>query len=164
MDKEKQRKTKDLGAAEKKAAAYVESAIRSGGSKGKMRPFRSAKGKLNAPAAGKVVGRYNAKSSDELSKGMTIETLGGASVGAPYDGKVAYAGDFRGYGNMVILKHSQDYFTLMAGLGHIDTSAGEVILEGEPLGTMQSGDARKLYVELRKGSEPVNPKGWFRGL
>ena len=164
IDARKKRQTQTLGAAAKKTAAYVESAIRSGGAQGKMRPFRKAKGRLKAPSSGKIIGRYNTKSSDELSKGMTIETVGSASVNAPYDGKVAYAGDFRGYGNMVILKHSQDYFTLMAGLGRIDTSAGEVILEGEPLGAMPDGSASKLYVELRKGGSPLNPKGWFVGL
>lgn len=147
----------------KDAVAYVESAIYSGGSKGKIRAFASHKGKLRAPAAGQLVGHFNTKSTDELSKGMTIATTSGSSVNAAFDGKVAYVGEFRGYGNMVILKHAQNYYTLMAGLEDISASQGEVLLEGEPLGAMGSG-TKKLYVELRKNSEPINPKGWFVGL
>ena len=160
----KQRETQRVKGGLRDVVDYVESAIRGGGSRGKVRSFTRRKGKLRAPSAGKVVGRFHSKGQGERSKGLTIQTVNNASVNAPFDGKVAYVGSFRGYGNMVILKHAQDYYTLMAGLKDIHASEGEVLLEGEPIGAMGRGNLSKLYVELRQGSEPINPKGWFAGL
>lgn len=102
---------------------------------------------------------------DEHSKGITIETASNATVSAPYDGEVVFTGAFRRYGNMIILKHTDGFHTLIAGLQKIRTNAGEFLLEGEPIGAMGGAiDARKLYVELRKNNQPINPAAWFEGL
>lgn len=164
IEKEKKREEvkTNINTKSKAVEKYVEAATASG-KKGKLRAFISMKGKLKAPSAGKIVGNYNKNSSAELSKGMTIETASRSIVTAPYDGQVAYTGSFRGYGNMIIIKHTHDYYTLLAGLGDISASEGETIFEGEPVGNM-SQDKHKLYVELRKGNEPQNPQTWFRGL
>lgn len=158
-----QKKIKASTNATPEKSAYVEAAASASGTRGTLRSFSQAKGKLRAPSAGKIVGHWQSNAANELSKGMTIETAQSASVKATYDGQVAFVGKFRRYGNMVILKHSGDYYSLIAGLSEINTSEGETLLEGEPIGSMGS-DTKKLYVELRKGGDPFNPKGWFRGL
>jgi septal ring factor EnvC (AmiA/AmiB activator) len=149
----------------KKEPRAVKAAANTGGSRGKLRSFSRAKGDIRPPSAGEVVGNFNSKSADEYSKGIIIQTATESTVSAPYDGEVVYSGAFRHYGNMVILKHSDGFHTLIAGLEKIRTQTGEFLLEGEPIGAMGDGDdSRKLYVELRKDNQPINPTPWFDGL
>ena len=94
-----------------------------------------------------------------------IETPASAGVVAPYDGEVVYAGLFRDYGKMVILRHSGDYHTLLSGMESINVSPGQNLLEGEPIGAMgkSSDDGKpKLYVEMRKSGKAIDPMAWFR--
>lgn len=129
--------------------------------RGKLRSFASAKGDIRAPAAGTLQKTYGSGGS----KGITILTTSGASVMAPYDGEVVYTGNFMNYGRMVILKHADNFHSLVAGLSNISISTGEFLLEGEPIGAMGSEENhRKLYVELRKDNHPVNPASWIAGL
>jgi septal ring factor EnvC (AmiA/AmiB activator) len=134
------------------------------GSRGSMRSFESAKGRIRIPVSGRVATGYgDLEGKNSTSKGVAMETGSNATVVAPYDGQVAYTGTFLNYGRMVILKHRGEYHTLLAGLGRIDVNVGDFLLEGEPIGAMASGKGR-LYIELRKNSEPINPEGWIRGL
>ncbi|MFW0777545.1 MAG: murein hydrolase activator EnvC family protein [Rickettsiales bacterium] len=133
------------------------------GRKGKVRSFAKAKGKIRPPLAGEVIRAYGKKSKkNETNKGMTIQARPGAQVTAPYDGEVVYVGRFLNYGRMVIIHHSDDFHTLLAGFAKIDTSAGEFLLEGEPIGAMGSRESSaRLYVELRKKNQPIDPAPWM---
>ena len=97
------------------------------------------------------------------SKGLTIRTRPDAQVVAPYDGQVVFAGLFRGYGQILIIEHSEGYHTLLSGLSRIDAVPGQWILAGEPVGVMGSreGSAPELYVELRRNGRPINPLPWL---
>ncbi len=135
------------------------------GSRGTLRSFAAAKGKIRLPASGKLVASFGGKDgTNDTSKGIKIETRAKATVVAPYDAEVAYLGPFLNYGQLVILKHRGDYHTLLAGFNRIDVKVGDFLLEGEPIGAMGEGSERKLYVELRENNIPVNPAGWMRGL
>ena len=80
---------------------------------------------------------------------------------APFDGTVAFAGPFRGYGQLLIIEHSEGYHTLLAGMGRIDTVVGSRVLAGEPVGVMDNEGAPSLYVELRRDGQPINPLPWL---
>lgn len=131
-----------------------------------IRSFASAKGRLRTPAAGKIVRRYtDGGDATAFSRGITISTPEDANVVAPFDGEVVYAGNFRDYGHIVIIRHSNDYHTLLSGMDHIDCEPGQFLLEGEPIGSMgEDKDARRLYMELRKNGKPVDPSPWLRPL
>jgi septal ring factor EnvC (AmiA/AmiB activator) len=131
-----------------------------------MRSFEGARGFIKSPARGEVIETFGAsQGNNSTSKGITIDTRTGAQVTAPYDGEVVFTGPFLNYGQMVIIRHSGDFHTLLAGLGKIDTSVGQFLLEGEPIGAMgESESATHLYVELRKNNQPVNPTQWIQGL
>ena len=129
------------------------------------RPFSKAKGTLPVPAIGKITARYGEAppgggNGGLLTKGLTILTQPGGTVVSPYDGVVAFAGPFRGYGELLIIEHSEGYHTLLAGMGRIDSTVGQRVLAGEPVGAM-SGDAPSLYVELRRDGQPINPLPWL---
>ena len=105
--------------------------------------------------------RSSADEGGVRSKGITITSRPGAAVVAPYDGVVAFAGPFRGYGQLLIIEHSEGYHTLLAGLGRIDAAVGQHILAGEPVGVMENDGAPSLYVELRRDGQPINPLPWL---
>jgi septal ring factor EnvC (AmiA/AmiB activator) len=98
-----------------------------------------------------------------LFRSILITARAGAQVVAPYDGRVAFAGLFRGYGQILIIEHGGRYHTLLAGLERIDAGAGQWILAGEPIGVMGSSQEQfpELYLELRHAGQPVNPLPWL---
>jgi len=97
------------------------------------------------------------------SKGISIATVEGAQVVAPYAGRVVYAGAFRGYGQLLIIEHGEGYHSLMAGLTRIDSVIGQWVLAGEPIGVMGRAESENpsLYVELRRNGRPINPLPWL---
>lgn len=125
--------------------------------------FVKAKGSLPRPVRGTVVTRYGEETVKGVSsKGITIQTRDMAQVIAPFDGSVLFAGPFRGYGNLIIIEHGKGYTSLLAGLDSIDCEEGQMLLAGEPIGVMPSGEKARLYVELRKDNRPLNPESWFK--
>ncbi|MDD9878742.1 MAG: peptidoglycan DD-metalloendopeptidase family protein [Magnetovibrio sp.] len=128
------------------------------------RPFLSAKGRLPHPAIGRVVARYGQPiAKGRTHKGLTLETARAAQIIAPFEGKVAFSGPFRGYGQLLIIEHSGGYHTLLAGMARIDVAVGHWVLVGEPIGIMGREKARKpaLYLEIRKKGQPINPLPWL---
>jgi murein hydrolase activator len=130
--------------------------------------FAANKGRLGFPAIGALVGRFGEIDKVGLTaKGITVQTRPNAPVVASHDGKVIYAGPFRGYGRIIIIEHGQGFLTLLAGLGRIDVQAGQGLLAGEPVGTMRGADrigdarSRHLYIELRRNGAPVDPLAWL---
>jgi septal ring factor EnvC (AmiA/AmiB activator) len=121
---------------------------------------------------GAVAGRFDegGKFGSRL-RGLTIKSRTDAIVIAPQGGQVAYAGEFRGYGLLLIIAAGEGYHFLLAGLGRIDVTVGQHVLAGEPVGQLgtegfpregaPAGGAPELYVELRHRGEPIDPKPWF---
>lgn len=131
---------------------------------GELIPISKARGKLPFPVVGHLVGRYGQTTDAGLTrKGISIETRIGAQVVTPYDGLVVYAGQFRGYGQILILEHGEGYHTLLAGLTRIDIVPGQWLAAGEPVGVMESADRGipVLYMELRRNGQPINPLPWL---
>lgn len=122
-----------------------------------------ARGKLPFPAVGRLVGLYGQQLEGGLtSKGVSVETRALARVIAPFDGKVAFAGPFRGYGQLLIIDHGEGYHSLLAGLGRIDAMIGQPVLAGEPVAVMSDdGNQPVLYVEFRRNNQPINPLPWL---
>ena len=80
-------------------------------------------------------------------------------------GQVRYAGWFRGYGKLVILDHGEEYFTVSGHLAEIEVEAGDEVSGGQEVGTVgETGSLSgpRLYFEIRRGSEPLDPREWLR--
>ena len=128
------------------------------------KPLESAKGRLPFPVIGKVIARYGqAVTKGSTRKGISLQTAVKAQVIAPYEGHVVFAGEFRGYGLLLIIEHSGGYHSLLAGMARIDTSVGQWVLAGEPVGVMAESGVRDptLYVEFRREGQPINPLPWM---
>lgn len=134
------------------------------GSAPAIRAMSGAQGRLTLPARGEIIKEFGSNEAfGATSKGITIRTRPDAQVVAPYDGQVVFAGPFRGYGEILIIEHSEGYHTLLSGLSRIDVVAGQWVLAGEPVGVMgpREGEGPGLYVELRRNGRPINPLPWL---
>ena len=127
-------------------------------------PFGSRKGRLSNPVIGRVAAQYGQPiSKGRTHKGLTLETGKSAQVIAPYEGKVAFSGPFRSYGELLIIEHNGGYHTLLAGMARIDVTVGQWVLTGEPVAIMGRDGIHKplLYLEIRRNSQPINPLSWL---
>jgi septal ring factor EnvC (AmiA/AmiB activator) len=132
-------------------------------------PFVDARGLLPIPVQGRRVLTYGEKTQyGSQSKGLVIETRHGAQVVSPCDGWIVYAGEFRSYGQLLIINAGGGYHILLAGLSQIDAQLGQFVLAGEPVGVMRAAaksatqdNAPVLYIEFRKDQRPVDPDPWW---
>jgi septal ring factor EnvC (AmiA/AmiB activator) len=134
-------------------------------------PFETAKGTLRLPAQGRQVKRFgDAEPSGSTLKGISLQTRSEARITAPADGWVVYAGEFRSYGQLLIINAGGGYHILLAGMSGIDVRLGQFVLAGEPIAVMgnsatpsQGGDGSRpvLYVEFRKDGRPIDPDPWW---
>jgi len=132
---------------------------------GSLRAFPEAQASLTMPVRGRVVRFYGQESDSagDNSKGILIRSRAFAQVVAPFDGKIAYAGPFRGYGLILIIDHGERYHTILAGFERIDAVVGQWVLAGEPVAQMgePSGSNPELYLELRRTGQAINPLPWL---
>ena len=136
-------------------------------------PFHETKGKLPWPAIGKKLHEYGAANGlGGLEKGLSIATRPNAQVSAPCDGWVVYAGNFRNYGQLLIINAGGGYHILLAGMERITVDLGQFVLTGEPVAVMGGvskvagvsalGTAEPvLYVEFRKDGNSIDPSSWW---
>jgi septal ring factor EnvC (AmiA/AmiB activator) len=134
-------------------------------------PFEAAKGTLRLPAQGKRVRRFgDPDPAGSALKGISLQTRDEARITAPADGWVVYAGEFRSYGQLLIINAGGGYHILLAGMSRIDVSLGQFVLAGEPIAVMgnsvaptQGDDNSRpvLYVEFRKDGRPIDPDPWW---
>jgi murein hydrolase activator len=135
-----------------------------------LRPFR---GDLDWPAAGIVRRRFSATAAgadrasngaDRASNGIEIAAEEGAPAQAVHDGVVAFADTFAGFGNLVIVDHGAQTFSLYGNLLDLAVAKGARVDRGEVVGHVglsPSGPAG-LYFELRVDGHPVDPLQWLK--
>ena len=123
-----------------------------------LRPFRGA---LEWPVNGTVSRRFGRGSA---ANGIEINAPEGSSASAVHDGTVAFAGPFTGFGNLVIVDHGAQTFSLYGDLLDIAVKKGVRIEHGQSLGTagpIPSG-SEGIYFELRVDGRPVDPLQWLK--
>jgi septal ring factor EnvC (AmiA/AmiB activator) len=130
-------------------------------------PFERVRGKLPWPVPGRVVASYGQSRGGGLKwNGVLIATERGTEVKAPYAGRVVYADWLPGLGLLLILDHGGGYMTLYGHNEQLYRGVGETVAAGEAIATVgdSGGQARpELYLEVRKGTKPQDPRKWFRG-
>jgi lipoprotein NlpD len=110
------------------------------------------------PAGGAVIGRFSSNGS--LNKGIDIAGELGQPVLAASDGAVVYAGSgLRGYGELVIIKHSDTYVSAYGHNRRLLVQEGQQVKAGQKIAEMGSTgtDRVKLHFEIRRQGKPVDP-------
>ena len=108
------------------------------------------------PSEGKVIGTFD----EGKNKGVDIAGKAGQQVVAAGAGKVMYAGSgIRGYGNLVIVKHSNSLLSAYAHNRSILVKEGQNVNKGQAIAEMGDSDADrvKLHFEIRQQGKPVDP-------
>lgn len=110
------------------------------------------------PAEGPLVGRFSSNGS--LNKGIDIGGQLGQPVVAASDGSVVYAGGgLRGYGELIIIKHSDIYVSAYGHNRRLLVREGQQVKAGQTIAEMGSTgtDRVKLHFEIRRQGKPVDP-------
>jgi len=119
------------------------------------------------PVRGKVITSYGAKTNGKSNDGINLAVPEGTPVKAAEDGVVAYSGnELKGYGNLVLVRHSNGYVTAYAHASELLVKRGETIKRGQIIAKSgQSGEvgSPQLHFEIRKGSSPVDPLQFLNG-
>ena len=132
--------------------------------------FAALRGRLHWPAAGKVVGEYGLQINPRLGtktfrNGIDIDVTEGTNIVAVYAGHVLYTGWFRGYGNLVIVDHGGEYYTLYAHAAEVKVKEGDDVRQGQTIGTVgDTGSLQgpRLYFEVRHEGKSQDPAQWLR--
>jgi murein DD-endopeptidase MepM/ murein hydrolase activator NlpD len=121
---------------------------------------KPAKGVFVWPAKGKVLNKFG-KQGQKVYKGIEIDLKKGSTVTAAASGKVIYSGNaIPGYGNLVIIEHSDSFFSIY-GYNHKNlVEMDDFVGQGEKIalsGLPPNGQSARLHFEIRKGKSAVNP-------
>lgn len=119
------------------------------------------------PVSGRIVSGFGDAAGSDSSDGaravgITLAPVASAQIVAPAAGRVAFAGDYRGYGRIVIIDHDGGWTSLITNLGRLDVGVSARVLQGSPLGLAGPGRPT-VTVELRKDGTPVNPLALISG-
>jgi septal ring factor EnvC (AmiA/AmiB activator) len=87
------------------------------------------------------------------ARGLTFAAAAGARVVAPAGGRVAYAGRFRGYGEIVIIDHGRGWTSAITNLAALAVKVGDSVRMGAPIGRTGAGEGH-VTVELRRNGHP----------
>ncbi len=142
------------------AELSVETPIKANEATGALPTFRW-------PVRGKVITSYGAKTNGKANDGINLAVPEGTPVKAAEDGVVAYSGnELKGYGNLVLVRHSNGYVTAYAHASELLVKRGDPIKRGQIIAKSgQSGEvgSPQLHFEIRKGSSPVDPLQFLNG-
>lgn len=130
-----------------------------------LAPFRGA---LEWPAAGRLTGRFGQTSNrlggTAVRNGVEIAAAEEMAVRAVHGGTVGYAEVFTGFGNLVIVEHGGNDYSLYGYLGSIGVARGDTVQTGAELGRVGLSPAGPpaLYFEMRIDGRSVDPLQWLK--
>ena len=134
-----------------------------------LKSFSTLKGLLNMPVKGKIVSFFGPHRNTKFNvinfqSGIEIKADRGEPIRAVYDGRILYARWFKGYGNMIIIDHGNNYYTIYAHAQEIFASQGDTVEMGEVVATVGDSGSMigpSLHFEVRHHGKPVDPLKWI---
>ena len=129
--------------------------------------FSALRGQLALPVRGELSGRFGSPRSDGglTWKGLFLTAKGGESVRAVAAGRVVYADWLRGFGNLLIVDHGENYMSLYGYNETLLKRVGDEVNGGDAVATVGNsggGAESGLYFELRHQGKPFDPMAWVR--
>jgi murein DD-endopeptidase MepM/ murein hydrolase activator NlpD len=139
---------------------HQESSAKSAEPTGAMPSFRW-------PVHGRIISSFGSKPNGAQNDGINVAVPEGTPVKAAEDGVVAYAGnELKGYGNLVLVRHSNGYVSAYANASELLVKRGDSVKRGQTIaraGQTGSVSSPQLHFEIRKGSTPVDPTKFLSG-
>lgn len=117
--------------------------------------------KWQTPTAGVIITPYSA-----ALKGVDVSGKSGQPIVAAAAGKVVYSGNgLKGYGNLIIIKHADNYLSAYSHNRVNLVQEGDSVKQGQKIAELGSTESNKpmLHFELRKNGKPLNPSAIFTG-
>ena len=119
------------------------------------------------PVRGRVIAGFGSKPNGAQNDGINLAVPEWTPIKAADDGVVAYAGnELKGYGNLVLIRHSNGYVSAYAHAKELLVKRGDTIKRGQVIAHAgQTGNVTspQLHFEIRKGSTPVDPTQFLGG-
>ncbi len=130
-------------------------------------PFAALRGKLALPVRGELGSRFGSprQGGGVTWKGLFIAAKPGEDVRAVAGGRVVYADWLRGFGNLLIVDHGDNYMTLYANAEALLKQVGDMIRGGDAVATVGNSGGNPesgLYFEMRHEGRPFDPLGWVK--
>ena len=129
--------------------------------------FAKLKGRLELPSGGEITGRFGQTRSSDGSgpawRGIFIKAGQGAPVKAVSNGKVVFSEWLRGFGQLIILDHGDQYMSIYGNNQRLAKSVGDMVKQGDTIASVgdSSGNLETgLYFELRHQGQPIDPLKW----
>lgn len=120
------------------------------------------------PVRGRVISGFGAKAKGLRNDGINIASVRGAPVVAAENGVVVYAGnELRGFGNLLLIKHSGGWVTAYAHNDKVLVKRGARVAKGQQIATVGSTGSVKnpqLHFEMRRGRVARDPRKYLRGV
>jgi murein DD-endopeptidase MepM/ murein hydrolase activator NlpD len=119
------------------------------------------------PVRGRIIAGFGRQQNGAQNDGINLAVPAGTPIKAADDGIVAYAGnELKGYGNLVLVRHSNGYVSAYANASQLLVKRGETVKRGQVIaraGQTGSVTSPQLHFEIRKGSIPVDPTKYLNG-
>jgi murein DD-endopeptidase MepM/ murein hydrolase activator NlpD len=127
----------------------------------------NAAGGFRWPVRGRVISGYGQEANGQRNDGINLAVPEGTSVKAAEEGTVAYAGnELKGYGNLVLVRHSNGFVTAYAHASELMVKRGDQVKRGQIIaraGQTGAVSSPQLHFEIRKGATPVDPMRYLSG-
>ena len=121
---------------------------------------------LTPPVKGDIQGRFGmARPDGGVWRGIVLRAPEGTRVRPVAAGKVAYAGWFNGFGNLMVIDHGQGDLTVYAYNQSLLRQVGDVVKPSDTIATVGATGGQVesgLYFEIRQNGKPVNPQLWLK--
>jgi len=135
-----------------------------------QKPFTTLKGLLKIPVNGTIVTQFGPYKDTRFNlmgfrSGIHIRADRGEPIRAVSTGSVLFSSWFKGYGNMIIIDHGSNYYTLYAHAEELFKKNGDVVDQEEVIATVGdtgSMSGPRLYFEVRHRGQPLDPMGWIK--
>lgn len=164
-----ERMLKELNESARRLSQIIEE-LKIKGSSAEARGFLSRRGRLSWPVNGKVKIPFGYQRDPftgvpVFRSGIYILAEEDSQVKAVYSGRVAYTGELKGYGRVMIIAHGGNYHSVYANLSEIFFKPGDIILERQAIGRVgesQIIEGTGLYFEIRYKGKPLDPLQWLK--
>lgn len=130
------------------------------------RSFLSGKGTIPWPSSGAVRSNFGTQKdksfgSQYKSNGLVIAAVPGTQIKAIWPGRIAFSSPFKGYGNLIIVDHGNQYYSLYAQAAHLNLAVGTDVAQGDVITTSGYEGRDSYYLEIRHAGTPVDPRKWL---